>query len=838
MPGPFGRSAEQLWAAGLSAIPLLPRQKRTVVRGWSAFSNMLPDAQTRAAWMMFEGQDESNVGVVMGPASGVVALDVDTDDPVIEGVLRKILPLSPWERVGKKGRVWLYKWTPATRTFRVDLAEGGRGFELLAAGTQIVVPPSIHPDTQREYVSNCDLAELMATRRGEVKELPADVEAMIRDGLTQAGVKLKPKSGEGGKGGIGRVTEWVPVGGRDTRMVAMAGAFARDVTRGERTLLEALAQMQAWVDSFVEKVWGDQIDPEKAARKVVEFVLRDVTGPRKLTLPEGWDAGLDEETKERLGLGIIDDSARRWSSNEIQEYISVELSRPEVAGNEVALTRIAENAAARIASNPDLGALEESRLLRFLANATQSKTPDLRKLISGLRRGEIEGTDHHEIAMAALTDLEAFGEIRHWSGKFWQWKGSHWESFEDQKVISHLSEHYSKYPAMKKRGDHLGALAVMRDSERVRKPLMVAGLNGINFVNGFLTEDGELKAHNPDFGMTYVLPYAYRPELSGTAPRWFAMLQAFWGDDDDYADKIRLLQEAFAVTLFGVAARYQKAFVLYGVAHAGKSQIRYVLENLMPKGCVSTVAPGDWSNPFLPAEMAGKLLNVAGEISEHVMIDGEKFKQIVEGAPIMAQKKHQQPFTFNPMCAQWFLGNFLPRSRDSSEGFTRRFAFLKFNKAFPAQAGVKVNDYFEVVVAEEREAIAAWAVEGMRALRDQGHIFTEPQSHKECANEVAERNNNVRSFISGLQQQGRIRLGQQAHKGQSVTSTQASDLYNVYRSFCFASGGVSPVGLGAFISRLEEVQGRYGFEFKKVTTAPGVTVPICFWLTLVEKRAA
>jgi len=386
---------------------------------------------------------------------------------------------------------------------------------------------------------------------------------------------------------------------------------------------------------------------------------------------------------------------------------------------------------------------------------------------------------------------------------------------------------------MRKRGDHVGGLNVLKDSAKLVKELTRAGLNGINFVNGFLTETGELLPHDPDFGMTYVLPYAYRPELAGTAPRWFAMLESFWGDDADYGDKVRLLQEAFAVTLFGVAPRYQKAFMLFGMPHGGKSQIRFVLEGLMPKGCVSLVAPSDWANPFLPAEMAGKLLNIAGETSEQSMIDGEKFKQIVGGEPIVAQKKHQQPFSFEPKCAQWFLGNHLPRSRDSSEGFTRRFMFLKFNKAFPMTAGVKVNDYFKVVIDEEREAIAAWAVDGMRALRDQGHIFTEPASHRECAERVAERNNNVRLFLVGLQQQGRIRLGEQAHKGQNVSSTSVSDLYNVYRAFCFGSGGVSPVAQQSFTDRLEELQGRFGFALRRVTVAKGVTQPVCIFLTTV-----
>ena len=459
-------------------------------------------------------------------------------------------------------------------------------------------------------------------------------------------------------------------------------------------------------------------------------------------------------------------------------------------------------------------------------------------MMSELSRGEIEGTNHNEIAMAALADLEAYGEIRYSGGKFWQWGGSHWHELIEQKIIAHLAQNYSKYPACKKFSDHKGCLSVLRNNDDVNRELCQAGLQGINFANGFLTKTGELLPHNPDFGMTYVLPYAYRPELSTSAPRWFKMLQDFWGEDEDYRDKIKLLQEAFAVTMFGVSTEYQKAFTLFGVAHSGKTQIRYVLEGLMPKGCVSTIPPNDWSDKFLPTGMVGKLLNVAGEISDNDMIDGPKLKQIVCGEAIQAQYKHGQTFEFEPRCAQWFLGNHLPRSKDNTKGFTRRFIFLKFCKAFPTTAGVKVNDYWKVVIQEEREAIAAWAVEGMQGLIDQGHHFTEPASHLELESRMAERNDNVRLFIKGLRENLQVILGEAAHVGRSVNWTSIDALYSAYPLYCYGFTGVSAVALSNCTERLAEIQADFGFRLSPPPVAKGVTKPGCSYLTLVPKGTA
>ena len=367
MTGPFGRSAPALWAAGASAIPLKTGQKRPVPRGWSTYSKVLPDAETQRQWLDFF--DDGNVGVVMGEASGIVAFDIDTDDPQILAILQQVMPPSPWHRVGKKGKVWLYKWTPKTTTFRVDLEEGGRGFELLATGTQIVVPPSIHPDTGREYYANCDLAELLATRRHELRELPSDIAPMIRAAMGRAGIKLKGNVTGGGKGG-GKLLDLVSAGARDTQMVAKAGWLATEVTRGDRNLLEAIGQIRLWVGEYVEKVEGDNIDPDKAIKKLIEFLLRDVTGPRKLTLPSGWDKGLDAAAKTALGLDIIEESSRRWLSSEIQDFIQMELARPDVGGNGRLSNASPKKPWCVSRATLDLTVLEVGRMLLFIHEAT------------------------------------------------------------------------------------------------------------------------------------------------------------------------------------------------------------------------------------------------------------------------------------------------------------------------------------------------------------------------------------------------------------------------------------------------------------------------------------
>ena len=97
----FRENAAAYWARGLPVIPLHPRQKYPVIEGWSLYANQLPDAEVQAAWM--EDYADGNIGLPLGPQSGLMMLDVDTDDPKILRLVEELLPPSPWKRIGAKG---------------------------------------------------------------------------------------------------------------------------------------------------------------------------------------------------------------------------------------------------------------------------------------------------------------------------------------------------------------------------------------------------------------------------------------------------------------------------------------------------------------------------------------------------------------------------------------------------------------------------------------------------------------------------------------------------------------------------------------------------------------
>ncbi|WP_432278018.1 phage/plasmid primase, P4 family [Methylobacterium aquaticum] len=825
----FADHCDRYWEAGLPVMPLQPKDKKPVVLQWQQLQSRMPNEAERMSWRVFHRH--GNIGLPLGPQSGLVAIDIDTDDPKILGILDRILPPSPWKRIGQKGKVLVYRYDgqPIVRIkYRDGEGKMQSLVEMLGAGSQIVLPPSIHPKTGKPYYANCELLDVV----DRVHPLPPNIDQMLRDALTQAGYQL-------GSNNFGAVTDYVSTGNRDNTVVSMAGLFARDVLRGEKTLLEACQQIEVAIGQFMAKTYGDNIDPAKGPQKLIEFLIRDVTGPKARALPKGWDEGISAEQREAWGLEAFSSDNETWDAKQIREYFNAHIEKAGVKDSPDAFTGVVKQALQKIASNPNLEPIEEDQLLNYMASVSGKKmtVASVRRQLVQLRAGPIAGANHAEIAEAAARDLvELGGEIRYHQEALWQWRGSSWVRMDEGDVLKHIIEEYGAYKAATRASDHQGILKTIRGLKKA--PLQQRAQAGINFVNGFLTEDLELLDHHPDFGMTYTLPYPYKPELAGKCVRWQRMLLDYWGDDPDYGEKVAALGQVMALTLFGKMTEAQTAVCLYGVGHSGKSRVMEIVQALMPAEASTSLPPTMWGDKFGPAQLVGKLLNFAGELSEHQLIDSAKFKQIIAGEVIDAQEKNKPLFTFRPKAAHWFASNHTPKTRDSSDGFTRRWLFLCFTKAFPKDER-RVHEYHKIVISEEREAIAAWAVHHMVQLRSQNFSITEPVSSIETKEMLENELNTVRDFLVAFRDRGWLNLGVEAHANQSDQDnyTTFTILWTEYKNFCLGQSA-SPVGSKVLAKRMQHLQGQFGFKVDKISGPAGHPIQVFRYITLAASRRA
>lgn len=789
----FASTAPIYWAAGLPAIPLHSEQKRPAIAQWQHYCDRLPTPEEQEIWL--GTYPDGNIGLPLGKASRLIAVDIDTTDPTALAVIDKVLPPSPWQRVGAKGMVKIYRFS-GERTERLQTASGMIA-ELLSQGAQIVVPPSIHPTTQAPYTANADLTDILHS----VPALPAGTVARLRNELIAAGIDV-------GRSTKANVSDFVPVGQRDNRMVSFAGILARAVVRGERTLLEALGEMDAWVEERVEKVVGDPLSADKARKKVVEFVLRDVRGARKHALPSGWDDGLSEEQIKQLGLNLTDEE-EQWSGDRIIQQLAFDLQQLPDRQSPEWHKRIQETVARVARAGNNIDELEVERIIKFIHGQSGGlfTVASLRKSLKQLRKGDISGENHDEIADALREHIEQFGALKHAAGRFYQWGGSHWEPRTDASILNVISSEFGNLEVSRRNSDYEGILKLLKT--KCAAPLRTVETAGVNFANGYLDEELNLLAHAPDYGATYVMPYRYMPELAGRMPMLLNYMATSWAHNADYAEKVDLFQEMMGATLFQVATKYQQAYLLFGQGGSGKSVASQLMRGLLPAEAVSSLPPQKWGEKFSIAELHGKVMNFAGELSETRSIPGDMFKLIVEGELIQAERKHQDPFNFHPTASQWFNSNVAPKTRDSSKGFSRRWSFLEWTRSVPERD--KVPDLAKLMIAAEREAIAAWAVEGFRRLRDRG-AYTEPASHVRLRRRMIHDINPVARF---LDKADNLLIGRLAVIAAGRPSASVEGLLREYK--LFTKELLPQLPRSEFEERLRDLEQEMDFEINEIT---------------------
>lgn len=790
----FADTAPKYWAAGLPAIPLYQMEKRPVSNGWSRWCDEMVSPVEQAEFL--QKYPKNNIGLPLGQASGLMMIDYDYDDPEVEKALLSVLPPSPWKRVGQRGYVLAYKWNGMPGKKVINDAQDRVLVEILTTGNQVVLPPSIHPKTMKPYVTEnnvelCDVLDQLVT-------LPVDIEEQLRSALSQV-VGLKESSSKTRF----KATVAVPAGSRDTSMTRNAGLLVHSILSGDLTLLEAIDDMQAWYDMYVQKNAVDDIDIHKGLQHIIKWLLNDVNVKKKI-LPTGWDDGISEETKAEWGL-VFDEDQKALSYEQMLEAIDKEWST--VPPNDPKRLSFTTKMLSLIHRANNLSQIELDMVIKHLCVGGDMKPATLKKTLKEIGKGVIEGLSHYEIANQVVKEMNVkHGELALYNDVIWSWEGSYWQEVKEQMIRQYVQREYGNLVAAKKFQDHKGIVNVLKDiiPQTIKAEVEVVG---VNFSNGFLNREMKLVPHAKEHGMTYRLPFSYKPELAGKSAMFFSFLEHSWGHEADFEDKKRALQEAICTTLFGVATSYQRAFLLYGVGGTGKSVLMDIISAMVPEASTSSIKPTQWDGRWEKAMFGKSLLNQAGELSEREFIDGTMFKQIVVGEVITGEFKGGQLFQLRPKTAHWFASNYLPKTKDHSEGFNRRWLIFNFNRVVAPED--RIIDLANKIVYEEIEMIVAWALEAWPALvKREGYTLC--ASHKDKVKDMALQNSSIRQWMSE-----RVILNVAGAKVDEKT------LYSDFWKFSMQAMGAKVLQPKTFNIEFNQFLGEIGIE-QGVSTGQGV----------------
>tara|TARA_B100002003_G_scaffold221411_1_gene224439 strand:- start:932 stop:1705 length:774 start_codon:yes stop_codon:yes gene_type:complete len=212
--------------------------------------------------------------------------------------------------------------------------------------------------------------------------------------------------------------------------------------------------------------------------------------------------------------------------------------------------------------------------------------------------------------------------------------------------------------------------------------------------------------------------------------------------------------------------------VLLGSGANGKSTYLFVLEHLLGKENISSVPMGKLESEFHRASLYNKLVNISSELEINELMGSGYFKSIVSGDTIDAAYKFRDSFSFTPYARLIFAMNELPKSRDRSYGYYRRFLIVPFSKQF---RGKNADRTLPNKLLEEIDGIFNWALVGLKRLFAQDG-FTESKVLNEMIELYRRDNNPVITFI------------EEDCLVDSDETVSKKDLYAAYKDFCSENG--------------------------------------------------
>lgn len=244
--GIFSTHAPKYWNAGLPVIPC--NGKRAFLTGWQQFSERMPDGYEQTEWL--RSHQDCNIGLPLGPVSRLCCVDIDTDDPDEIAMIKAVLPATPYERVGKKGMALIYRWD-GQPNFKLKTPDGRQPLEFLGKGNQVILDPSIHPDTGEPYTASTILSDVLE----DIPHLPS---GFNKETLSRA-LGIVPTTKKSADSGIHQ-------GARHNALISYAATLRNQGHAGE-----ALHQMLSTRNSTflpplpVDEVasiaeWGDSIE--------------------------------------------------------------------------------------------------------------------------------------------------------------------------------------------------------------------------------------------------------------------------------------------------------------------------------------------------------------------------------------------------------------------------------------------------------------------------------------------------------------------------------------------------------------------------------------------------
>ena len=412
---------------------------------------------------------------------------------------------------------------------------------------------------------------------------------------------------------------------------------------------------------------------------------------------------------------------------------------------------------------------------------------------------------HHDLATATREHLAIEGHAPVYdNGSFWlPGADALWRRVSHEQLNVLVAQLHGGRKLCKKHSDfkqiteHMAALSEAAGFFDAAPVGVVSPLGFHTLSKGGSVETVPLSlAHRQSFGL------AHAPEYDADAPLLDGLLEHAF-DGDDAKGQADLFWQAFGAALFGLMPRLQTVVLMLGRERSGKSLLQRVLESAFPPEAVCAVSPASWGHEYHVAALAGKRVNVVGELSDDSPIPAASFKNVTGQNLVGGRHPTHRPFSFRCLAAHWFASNVLPPTTDRSEAFYRRWRVLRFANTVPPE---RVDpDLFEKIVSAEMPAILGNAFLGAERVARAGAIRTSA-AHMQTLDRWRLSANPLQQFLAD-DEWIELDPGMREHG--------TPEVYEAYRKWSASCGFRNPFGRNHFLELLDSTGATRGVGIKR-----------------------
>lgn len=263
--------------------------------------------------------------------------------------------------------------------------------------------------------------------------------------------------------------------------------------------------------------------------------------------------------------------------------------------------------------------------------------------------------------------------------------------------------------------------------ERCEEPLL-------NVRNGMLDlATGTLKPHDPSYLSSTQLAVEWDPDA--TCPTYEKWLKESVGDQADDLEEV-------TSTMLDPSRTPTKAVFLFGPSRSGKSTYLRLMQAIAGPENMSAVTLHQLAgNRFAAANVYGKLLNCAADLSSAHVDDVSIFKMMTGEDPVQADRKYGGQFAFTNRALFAFSANELPTVGESSRAYIERVKPFEFGKSFAGREDPTIEAR---MLLELPGVLARW-VRAWQRMTERGSYLT---TNARVLKEFETRSDRVRQWVA------------------------------------------------------------------------------------------